>query len=156
MICGSLAIFAPTASAAVIVHGSTSITMDFVTVGDANNAADTRYDSNGFGSVDDTYGIGKYEVSVAQWNAVNGANTGDLLDYPASWNSNQPVAGISWYEAAMFTNWLTSGDVTLGVYAIDSSGVVTGIDRASAQSSYGTIYFLPTEGRMVQGRVLRQ
>jgi formylglycine-generating enzyme required for sulfatase activity len=31
------------------------------------------------------------------------------------------------------------------VYTIDDTGVVTGIDRATAQSTYGTVYFLPTE-----------
>jgi formylglycine-generating enzyme required for sulfatase activity len=45
----------------------------------------------------------------------------------------------------MFTNWLTSGDVTKGAYTVNGSGEVTGIDRASAQSTYGTTYFLPTE-----------
>jgi formylglycine-generating enzyme required for sulfatase activity len=45
----------------------------------------------------------------------------------------------------MFCNWLTSGDVTQGAYAIDGNGVVTGINRAAAVSTYGTAYFLPTE-----------
>jgi formylglycine-generating enzyme required for sulfatase activity len=45
----------------------------------------------------------------------------------------------------MFGNWLTSGDVTRGAYLIDGSGVVTGIDRISAQNIYGTVYFIPTE-----------
>ena len=45
----------------------------------------------------------------------------------------------------MFCNWLTSGNVTQGAYAINGSGVVTGIDRDSAVSTYGTVYVIPTE-----------
>jgi len=124
-----------------ITHGSTSIEMEFVTVGDPNNAAD----DTGYGSVSDVYQIGTYEVSESQWDAVVAADTSDLLNNPGYWSGDQPVAQISWHEAAMFTNWLTSGDVTQGVYTIDVSGHVTGIDRASAKATYGTIYFLPTE-----------
>jgi formylglycine-generating enzyme required for sulfatase activity len=124
-----------------ITHGSTSIEMDFVTVGERNNAAD----DTGFGSVAYEYQIGTYEVNEIQWDAVVAADASDLLNDPGYWSGDRPVAAISWHEAAMFTNWLTSGDVTQGVYTIDGSGHVTGIDRASAKATYGTVYFLPTE-----------
>ena len=131
------------AQAVTITHGSTTINMDFVTVGNPGNAADTHGD--GYGAVSYTYNIGKYEVTKNQWDAVVGANTTDLLDDPGSWSGDQPVASISWHDAAMFCNWLTSGDVTLGAYTINDSGEVTGIDRASAVGTYGTAYVLPTE-----------
>ncbi len=140
---------AKTAMGEFITHGNTVISMEFVTVGDPRNAADTevmlQFGTTGYGRVDYTYRIGKYEVSKNQWDAVVGANTGDRLNDPGSWTGNQPVGDISWDEAAMFTNWLTSGDVTQGVYTIDANGVVTGVNRSSAQAIYGTIYFLPTE-----------
>ncbi|MCR4414050.1 MAG: SUMF1/EgtB/PvdO family nonheme iron enzyme, partial [Thermoguttaceae bacterium] len=126
----------------IIAHGSTAISMDFVTVGNPGNAPDTE---TGYGAVGYTYRIGKYEVRESDWDAVSNASASDLLNDPGYWAANQPVTAISWHEAAMFTNWLTSGDVRLGVYTIDSSGRVTGIDRTSALSTYGTIYFLPTE-----------
>ena len=138
-----------TASASVvdsITHGSTTINMDFVTVGDPGNTGHriNPYDGGRYGAVGYTYRIGKYEVSENQWDAVS-SSANDLLNNPGYWNDNQPVAGISWNEAAMFTNWLTSGDVTSGVYAVDGNGIVTGIDRASAKSTYGAVYFLPTQ-----------
>lgn len=148
-VCALMVAFAPAARADVITHGSTSVTMDFVTVGDAGNVADAEVMSTdgttGYGSVPYAYRIGKYEVSEAQWDAVVAANAGDLLNDPGYWGGNQPVAAISWNEAAMFCNWLTSGNVTQGAYAINGSGVVTGIDRAAAASTYGTVYFIPTE-----------
>ena len=127
------------ASAVTITHGTTTIVMDFVTVGNAGNTAD----DTSYGSVDYNYRIGKYEVTENQWDAVS-AITGDLLDDSGNWSGNQPVAGISWNESAMFCNWLTSGDVTDGAYTIDS-GVVTGIDRAGAVISHGMVYVIPTE-----------
>ena len=132
-----------TANGAVITHGATTVNMDFVTIADPGNAGDVQSQGT-FGAVEYVYNIGKYEVTENQWDVVSGI-ANDLLNNPGRWSDDQPVAEISWHEAAMFTNWLTSGDVTQGAYAIDGSGVVTGIDRASAQSSYGTVYFLPTE-----------
>ncbi len=130
-------------SAATITHGTTSITMDFVTVGNIDNVNDTHGD--GYGAVDYSYNIGTYEVTENQWDAVVGANAGDLLDDPGYWSGDQPVAEISWNDAAMFCNWLTSGDVTDGAYTIDISGVVTAIDRAGAVSTHGTVYVIPDE-----------
>ena len=129
------------ASAADITHDGTTISMDFVTVGNAGNTAD----ATSYGGVDYNYRIGKYEVTENQWDAVSGASTTDLLDDPGYWSGDQPVAKISWHESAMFCNWLTSGNVAQGAYAINGSGVVTAIDRADAVSTYGTVYVIPTE-----------
>ena len=139
------------ASAATITHDGVTITMDFVSVGNPGNAGELSGSGAGghgpdaiVGAVDYSYNIGKYEVSKDQWDAVSGI-AGDLLDDPGYWIGDQPVAAISWNEAAMFCNWLTSGDVTAGAYTIDGSGVVTGIDRDSAISAHGTVYVIPTE-----------
>jgi formylglycine-generating enzyme required for sulfatase activity len=134
---------AAAAHADTITHGSTSVNIDFVTVGDPGNPDDIHGD--GYGGVDYTYRIGTYEVTDSQWDAVAAADTSGLLPQAEPWSGNQPAARVSWYQAAMYTNWLTSGDVAKGVYAIDSGGVVTGIDRAAAAATFGTTYFLPTE-----------
>ena len=131
-----------TAQAVEITHGTTTINMDFVTVGNTDNVNDTHGD--GYGAVDYSYKIGTYEVSENQWDAVSGASTTDPLDDPGYWSGDQPVAQISWHEAAMFCNWLTSGDVTNGAYTI-SGGAVTAIDRAGAISTHGAVYVIPTE-----------
>lgn len=128
-----------------ITHGTTTINMDVVIVGSPGNTVDTTGNPRPCGSVGYVYRIGKYEVSENQWDAVVATDTNDLLDDPGSWSGEQPVASISWHEAAMFCNWLTSGDVTQGAYAISGNGEVTGIDRSSAATTYGTVYVIPTE-----------
>jgi formylglycine-generating enzyme required for sulfatase activity len=114
------------------------IDMEFVTIGNAGNAGDTR----GYGAVDHAYRIGKYEVTAAQWQTINtAAGIGDS----GYWSGNQPVASISWYDAAQFCNYLTSGNKYSGAYKFDNSGNFQGIDRVSSISTYGTTYVIPTE-----------
>ena len=135
--------FDAAAQAESITRGTTTINMDFVTIGNPGNANDSHGD--GYGAVDYMYNIGKYEVTQNQWSAVVAADTSGLLEDPARWSGDQPVAVISWHDAAMFSNWLTSGDVTQGAYGINGSGEVTGIDRNTAMSTYGVVYVIPTE-----------
>ncbi|MBC8868157.1 MAG: SUMF1/EgtB/PvdO family nonheme iron enzyme, partial [Planctomycetes bacterium] len=130
-----------TVTARTVTYGGTSISMDFVDIGNAGNGPD----STTIGSVAYTYRIGKYEVSKNQWDLVVAASAIDLLDDPGQWSDDQPVANISWYDAAMFCNWLTSGDVTDGAYTINGSGEVTAIDRDFAVNTHGTVYVIPTE-----------
>ena len=56
---------------------------------------------------------------------------------------------MSWYEAAQFCNYLTSGDKSLGAYLFSGNNInpgdFLGIDRASAVSAHGIAYVLPTE-----------
>jgi formylglycine-generating enzyme required for sulfatase activity len=134
---------ANTASADII----RGISMDFVTIGNAENAADIT----GFGAVSSNYRIGKYEVTNAQWNAFTtavGAPTGNDGGYgaPAHFTgAQQPTNNVSWYEATQFCNYLTSGNKYLGAYQFDISGNFLSIDRASSISTYGTTYVIPTE-----------
>ena len=122
------------------------IGMEFVTIGNAGNAADTT----GYGAVGYNYSIGKYEVTNAQWNTFvseAGAPTGNpsnAYDESAAYGIQQPTNHVSWYEAAQFCNYLTSGDKSQGAYQFDN-GDFTGIDRDSAISTYGTAYVIPTE-----------
>jgi sulfatase modifying factor 1 len=114
------------------------INMDFVTIGNAGNAADTT----GYGAVVNNYRIGKYEVTATQWQTINtAAGIGDS----GGWSGNQPVADISWYDAAKFCNYLTSGNKYSGAYKFDISGNFLEIDRVSSISTYGTTYVIPTE-----------
>ncbi len=139
-------------ASAEIIRG---IDIDFVTIGNAGNAADTT----GYGAVDYEYKIGKYEVTNAQWNAfvsAAGAPTGNDHD---GWDpydnsayhtgAQQPTNGVSWYEAIQFCNYLTSGDKSLGVYQFSGNNInpgdFLGIDRESAASAYGIAYVIPTE-----------
>ena len=131
-------------ASADVVRG---INIDFVNIGNAGNPGDTRTDDPdsaypyGCGAVDHNYRIGKYEITATQWQIINtAAEIGDT----GTWSGSQPVARISWYEAAQFCNYLTSGDKSLGAYQLGTGGSIT-VDRASAISAYGVIYVLPTE-----------
>ncbi len=137
------------ASAEIIRDG---IDIDFVTIGNAGNAAD----STSYGAVANDYSIGKYEITNGQWNtfvSAAGAPTGNpsnAYDEGARWTGTDvPTNYVSWYEAAQFCNYLTTGDKSLGAYQFSGNnsnpGDFEGIDRASAISIYGTTYVLPTE-----------
>jgi sulfatase modifying factor 1 len=109
--------------------------LEFVTVGDPGNAADTRFTTPGYGKVDYTYQIGKYDVTAAQYteflNAVAATDTYGLYNasmdtandqfgcnikrggssgsytysVAANW-ADRPVNFVSWGDAARFCNWL--------------------------------------------------
>jgi len=119
------------------------INIDFVTIGNAGNTGDTRPEAypNGCGAVNYNYRIGKYEITSDQWQTIN---TAAGIGNSGYWNGCQPVAHISWYDAAQFCNYLTSGDKNLGAYQISTDGNII-VDRKAAISAYGIIYVLPTE-----------
>ena len=101
--------------------------MEFVTVGNPNNAADTTGAPNPAGSVAYTYNLGKYEVSrdmITKANAAGslGITMADMGIYGGN-GANRPGTGISWYEAAKYVNWLnTSRPGGTAAYKFDSSG----------------------------------
>ena len=115
----------------------------FVTIGNVGNVADTT----GYGAVGYTYQISATEVTIAQMAAATGAGDGDenyWNDGTRSVGTNAPAANVSLYEAMKYCNYLTSGNVNDGAYVF-SGGVYQSTDRASAITTYGTIYALPTE-----------
>jgi formylglycine-generating enzyme required for sulfatase activity len=127
----------------VLIALSTPLQAAYMTIGEAGNTADT----SGYGAVNYEYKISDHEVTIAEFNA-SGAGDGD----EGYWNDgtrtvgvNAPAVNISWYEAVKYCNWLTSGDVYLGAYTHDGGGAFTGIDRAAAIATHGTVYVLPTE-----------
>jgi formylglycine-generating enzyme required for sulfatase activity len=141
------------------------IDIDFVTIGNPGNAGEqsrlSQGDTDYYGGVDYTYQLGKYEVTNGQWNAfvsAAGAPTGndglfdpgDGYDQSATWTgTNVPTNNVSWYEAAQFCNYLTTGDKSQGAYQFSGNhsnpGDFEGIDRDSAILSYGAIYVIPTD-----------
>ena len=118
-----------------IMHGTTTIDMDFVHIGHAGNAAD----QSGYGAVDYNYQIGTFEVTEKQWTSVVNA---DSRVENTEFGSG---LGTTWFEAARFCNWLTSGDAYSGAYDFDANGVLVNVDRSGAISTYKTVYVLPTE-----------
>ena len=93
----SVPLFAP-ALAALAQIACATVTIDWVTVGDINNPADP---STGYGSVDHTYNIGKYEVTIGQYTEfLNHAAAVPAGSYQTNlWTSGMAsdgnIAGIS-------------------------------------------------------------
>jgi sulfatase modifying factor 1 len=155
------------ATAALITSASASVTIDYVSVGNAGNAADTT----GYGAVSYAYQIGKYEVTNAQYatflnaadptganangiyNANMGSNARGGITYTAGAASgakytiptgmgDKPVNYVSWYDAARFANWLHngqgSGSTETGAYTLSlNAGIIT--------KNVGATVYLPSE-----------
>ncbi|MSU59757.1 MAG: PEP-CTERM sorting domain-containing protein [Pedosphaera sp.] len=145
------------------------ISIDFVPVGNAGNAADTTT----YGAVGYDYGIGKYEVTLNQYstflNAVGATDTYGLYNANMAANVNiagiarsgvsgsytyavigsgaRPVTYVSWYDSARFVNWLQNGQPTgLQLAGTTETGAYTltgntGIILRNA----GWVYGLPSE-----------
>jgi len=88
--------------------------MDFVTIGNPGNAADTTGSPNPVGRVDYIYYLGKYEISRSM---IEKANPNLGLSFEITQTSlrhfggdgpDRPATGISWNEAARFVNWLNT------------------------------------------------
>jgi formylglycine-generating enzyme len=96
--------------------GANAFTMDFVTIGNPNNVADTT----GYGSVAYTYNLSKHEVSREQIDKANSAGSlgitmSDMSGYGGN-GPNRPATGISWGEAAMYVNELNTSTGNTAAY----------------------------------------
>ncbi|MGD0463524.1 MAG: SUMF1/EgtB/PvdO family nonheme iron enzyme [Tepidisphaeraceae bacterium] len=141
-------------------------TFSWATIGNPGNAADT---ATGYGSIDYTYQISKYDVTNSQYvqflNAVDptGANSLGLYTTGETSNAvegvafnsaaaddskysvetgkgNQPVVFVSWDDAARFVNWLSNGQGSGGT----ESGVYDMTQTTPTRATNST-YFIPTE-----------
>lgn len=147
------------AIAALISSAAASVTMDWVTVGNAGNAAHTT----GYGAVAYEYKIGKYEVTNAQYAAFLNAtaqtdsyglynqnmsitqsgSSGSYTYNVTGALANRPVVYVSWFDAARFANWMMNGQgngsTETGAYTLDgaTSGIIT--------ANVGAQIYIPTE-----------
>jgi formylglycine-generating enzyme len=123
------------------------IKIDTVQVGDAFNTND----STGYGGVDYDYHIGTYEVTNRQYTAflnataatdthslystsMNSATHGGITRAGSSGSytysvksgfSDKPVNFVSFWDAARFSNWLTTGGTETGVYNLNGTTAPT-------------------------------
>ena len=106
--------------------GANAFSMDFVTIGNPGNAADTTGAPNPVGAVAYTYQIGKYEVSrdmITKASAAGGLGLTmeNMTSYGGN-GANRPATGVSWNEAAQFVNWLNTSKGYQSAYRFDGSG----------------------------------
>ncbi len=92
--------------------GDNAFTMDFVTIGNPGNAADTSGNPNPAGSVAYTYNLGKYEVSRDMITKANSAGSLGITmaDMSRSGGNgvNRPATGLNWYGIATYVNYLNT------------------------------------------------
>ncbi len=105
--------------------GDNAFTMDFVTIGNPNNAADTTGSPNPVGSVAYTYNLGMYEVSRGQLEKANSAGSLGITMYDmSSYGGNgllKPATGVTCYEAARYVNWLNTSTGYQAAYKFSGS-----------------------------------
>jgi formylglycine-generating enzyme required for sulfatase activity len=127
----SLAALAVSAQAESLLEtfgsGDDQFQMEFVTIGNPGNAADTTGSPNPAGRVLYNYNIGKYEVSrgmIEKANAAGGLGItlADMSGYGGN-GVNRPATGISWNEAARFVNYLNTSKGYQAAYNFTTSGV---------------------------------
>jgi formylglycine-generating enzyme required for sulfatase activity len=105
--------------------GDNAFTMEFVTIGNPGNAADTTGSPNPAGSVAYTYNLGKHEVSRDMINKANAAGSLGITLQDMTSNGgngvNRPATGVSWYEAAKYVNWLNTSTGGTAAYKFSGS-----------------------------------
>ncbi|MEZ6073096.1 MAG: SUMF1/EgtB/PvdO family nonheme iron enzyme [Pirellulales bacterium] len=123
--------------------------IEFVTIGDPGNPADTTGAPNPAGSVDYTYRMGKYEISEGMIDKVN-AIAGLGLTHGGR-GSNKPATAIDLVEAAKFVNWLNASTGAAPAYKISGDGAFQlwqfgdlGFDSANPYRNSQSRYFLPS------------
>ena len=129
--------------------GANQFTLDFTTIGNPGNSADTT----GYGSVGYAYRISTYEISQ---NQINAATASGLQNVTAgAWSGDLPAGNMSWYEAAAFVNWLNTSTGFARAYNLSRTGGAwnmalwtaadNGYDANNLYRNAQAKYFLPSE-----------
>jgi len=101
--------------------GANQFQMEFVTIGNAGNAADTTGAPNPAGAVGYEYGIGKFEVSEDMIDKFNASQS--LQITKTTRGANKPATHVSWNEAARFVNWLNTSTGGFAAYKFTAGAV---------------------------------
>lgn len=105
----------PSAQADTFGSGSNAFTLDFVSIGNAGNAADTT----GYGAVPYEYRVGVFEISQTDITKATASGMSNVT--AGAWGGSAPAASISWYEAAAFVNWLNTSSGYQAAYNLSFS-----------------------------------
>jgi formylglycine-generating enzyme required for sulfatase activity len=128
--------------------GENSFEIEFVTIGQPGNAADTTGAPNPAGSVPYAYRMGKYEISEQMIDKANAL--GGLGITKDTRGPNKP-ATVTWFEAAKFVNWLNMSTGATSAYKFDDGGTFqlwepsdAGYDQANLYRNTLAKYFRPS------------
>jgi len=140
----------PSAQADTFGTSGNEFTIDFVNIGNLDNAADTTT----YGAVPYEYRAGVNEISQ---NDIAKATASGMANVTAGpWSGNQPAATINWYEAAAFVNWLntstgntaaydltfSNGSWSMALWSSEQAWTAGGTNLYRNKDAY---YFLPSE-----------
>ena len=143
-------IIQPCAQADTFGTSGNEFTIDFVSIGNTDNAAD----ATSYGAVPYEYRAGKYEITQ---DAITKATASGMANVTAGpWSGSQPAANIDWYEAAAFVNFLNTSSGKTAAYDLSWSGTDWSMALWSSEQAWtagGTnlyrnknaFYFLPSE-----------
>ena len=106
--------FADRAAADTFGSGANTFDIEFVTIGNPGNAADTTGSPNPAGSVPYTYRMGKFEISEQMIDKANAL--GGLGITKDTRGADKPATSVSWNEAARFVNWLNTSTGSTPAY----------------------------------------
>lgn len=161
-VCLGFALLASTSSAQIFTQafgaGLNSFTVDFAPITSPGNSPDSNTSSwygSPRGSVSYAYYMGKYEISRSMVEKVNsdgalGITLQDMTNYGGN-GANKPATGISWYEAALFTNWLNTSQGYAAAYKFTAGSFTlwtpsdSGYDSNNKFRNSLARYVLPTK-----------
>ncbi len=157
----------------LVLPNAHAVTIEWVTVGDPGNTADTTGVPNPAGAVADSFRIMKFEFTNSQYteflNAVDPSGTNPNSVYSTNMGSDarggisftsgatngskyavktnmgdKPVNHVSWFDAARVANWLQNGQ---GSGSTETGAyTLNGATTGNAPAvNSGASYFLPTE-----------
>ncbi len=167
----SVGVAALLGSLAVSAH---AVTIDWVTVGDPGNTADTTGAPNPAGAVADAFQIMKFEFTNQQYkdflnsvaatdtyalyNANMGLNarggitqsgTSGAYTYATRTNmGDKPVNYVSWFDAARVSNWLMNGGTSSSSTETGAYTLIGGQTTGNAPAvNSGATFYIPTENQ---------
>jgi sulfatase modifying factor 1 len=146
-----------------------AVTIDWVTVGDPGNSSD-----GGYGGVEESFRIGKYEVTIQQYtdflNAVAASDPYSLYNESMGTNlniagisrsgssgsysysvitnggnsANRPITYVSWFDAARFANWMHNGQGS-GSTETGAYTLNGAVSVSAPARNAGAKFYIPTE-----------
>ena len=135
--------------------GANTFSMTFVPIGDAGNPNDVILPGNtdAYGGVPYAYRMAVTDVSRTMITLAT-ANGVPNLGGGGPWSGNQPAAGVTWYQAAAFVNFLNTSTGHAPAYQLDPANTTLTLWNAGQAWSAGgqnlfrnkdAFYFLPNE-----------
>lgn len=124
--------------------------IDFVTIGNPNNAPDASVDANPDlpGSVSYVYRIGKYEISEDM--IYKAVAEGGLSIATSNRGPNKPATKLTWIESIRFVNWLNTSTGNQAAYKLSGNtfglweSEDPGYDSTNPYRNSLAKYFLPS------------